>query len=197
MAFEKRHNLRLVGVVGVIAATAMLLGTARPAHADVIAAYLQGHGGLASPELGQGSGGSSGVTPGLGVQAGARLLIFEVYGDHTSFGGGSSVQRGILGLRAALGFGGVRLILRGGGGVIAEHGGALTGRLDGTPDRSGAVVRAGVALEKQVARMTMIGFGLDGEAFSVAASGVPAQSGGIVTGSDVFVSLHLKFELGI
>ena len=93
--------------------------------------------------------------------------------------------------------GGMRLVLRGGGGVISEHGGALTGRLDGVSDRSGPVARAGIALEKKIAPMMLAGFGLEGEVFSVVAGGVPTQTGGIITGSDIFASFHLKFEIGI
>ena len=192
--------VRFAGFAAVIAATVALLGPDRLAHADVVAAYLEGYGGLSSPQSVQtdGNSGTAASSSGaLGVQAGLRFLIFEGYGDHTSFGSGSSVERGIVGLRGAFGIGGMRLVLRGGGGVISEHGGALTGHLTGVSDRSGAVARAGVALEKKLAPTLLAGFGLEGEAFSVMAGGVPTQTGGIITGTDVLASFHLKFEIGI
>ena len=172
------------------------LGFQRSARADVLAAYVEGYGGLSSPQT-DGSG-ASGISPGLGIQAGARLLIFEGYGDYTSFGMGSSVARGIVGLRAGIGLGGVRLILRGGGGVISERGGVLTGgSLNGASDLSGGVARAGIELEKKIAPTLLAGFALDGEVFSLSSNGVPTQLQNRLDGSDVFGSFHLKFEVGI
>ncbi|MES1209117.1 MAG: hypothetical protein ABUS79_24530 [Pseudomonadota bacterium] len=161
-----------------------------------MAAYVAGHGGLSSPDTGTASNGQ-GVSPAVGLQAGARLLIFEVYGDHTTFGSSASVSRGILGLRGAVGFGKTRLVLRGGGGVLAERGGALTGHLGGTPDRTGPVGRAGIALERQIAPMLLFGGGLDGEIFTLVVADSPTAVESRTTGSDVFFSLHLKFEIGI
>src|SRR5262245_38053700 len=98
---------------------ALLLLAAAPARADVAAVCAEGHGGSSS---------AFGVSEGgLGYRLGARLLIFEGYFDHTGFGDGVSVSRGILGLRAGIGPDSLRLVLRAGGGVLEEQGGALTG----------------------------------------------------------------------
>lgn len=166
-----------------------------PAQAKVLAAYIQGHGGLSSPETE--SGHAAPVAPGVGMQGGARFLIFEAYGDRTSFGAGNGVTRGIFGLRGAASLGDFRLVLRGGGGVIAEQGGALTGRVAGTPDRLGAVLRGGIALESHIAPTLLGGFAIEGEVFDLAPSGGAGPYGERLRGSDVFLSVHLKFEIGI
>src|ERR1043165_4233706 len=113
-----------------------------PARADIVAAYVEGHGGIGNNDTsGRASTSSSSGSPAaaLGFQLGARLLIFEGYYDRTAFGSGASVSRGILGLRAGLGSKDVRLVLRTGGGVITEEGGALTGMSLTVPQRSGLV----------------------------------------------------------
>jgi hypothetical protein len=179
-----------------LAAVALLTVTGvAPARAKVLAAYLQGHGGLSSPE--SEAGYAAPVAAGVGMQGGARFLIFEAYGDRTSFGAGTGVTRGIFGLRGAASWGDFRLVLRGGGGMIAEQGGALTGRFAGTPDRSGAVLRGGIALESHIAPTLLGGFSIDGEVFDLAPSGGAGPYGERIRGSDVFLSVHLKFEIGI
>jgi hypothetical protein len=182
----KRHIL-----VGLALAAATVL-VSSGARAEVAAAYVQGYGGLASGD-GAASSMSTSSPAGLGFQLGARVLLFEGYFDHTSFGD-PSVSRGIVGLRGGFGGSGLRLVLRGGVGVIDEHGGALTGRLPGSPDRQGAVARAGLALESHIAPPLLAGFSLDGETFAFPSDfpGGPSR-----TGSDVFASLRLTFELGI
>jgi hypothetical protein len=182
----RRHIL-----VGLALAVATVL-VSSGARAEVAAAYIQGYGGVASGE-GAASSMSTSSPAGLGFQLGARVLLFEGYFDHTSFGD-PSVSRGIVGLRAGFGSSGLRLVLRGGVGVIDEHGGALTGRLPGTPDREGAVARAGLALESHIAPPLLAGFSIDGESF---AFGADSPGGPSMTGSDVFASLRLTFELGI
>jgi hypothetical protein len=177
---------------------------AAPARADIVAAYVEGHGGLGNngnDATTRASSSSSSVSPALGFQLGARLLIFEGYFDRTAFGSGASVSRGILGLRAGFGGANTRLVLRAGGGVITEEGGALTGMSLGVPQREGVVGRAGVALETRLTpgpAKLLGGAALDGEVFTLAAAS-PAPSGfaGRTQGSDAFLSLYLKFELGI
>jgi len=130
---------------------------------------------------------------GLGFQLGARLLLLESYLDHTRFGEGASVTRGVLGLRGGFGSQSLRLVLRGGLGVLEEKGGALSGRSPLVPERQGGVARVGVALETRVAPMLLAGFGIDGERFVLRDPGGP----GYITGNDVFASLKLMFEVGI
>ncbi len=192
--------IKIRAIIAIIAGAAVFALMVRPARADIVAGYVQGHGGLSNPQADSGMASPArSASGGLGLQAGLRLLIFEAYADHTTLGSGASTSRGIAGLRGAIGLGGWRLMLRGGGGVIAEQGGALTGRLDGSPDRTGVVARAGVALEKKLAPTLFGGIGLDAEVFSLFAAedAVSAGTGARISGSNVFVSLHLKFEVGI
>jgi hypothetical protein len=157
---------------------------AATAEAKVAAVYASGYGGVQS--------GTNSET-GLGFNLGARILIFDGYVDYTGFGQGTSVSRGILGLRGGFGTSDLRLVLRAGAGAIREQGGALTGPL-GAPDRTGAVARAGVAIEGAVAPVLYVGFGVDGESFVLPDNGIP---GSPTRGSDIFASLRLTFELGI
>jgi hypothetical protein len=170
-------------------AIAISLVAARPARAEVAAAWAEGHGGMTSAPSE-----STGPMGGLGFQLGARLLLFEGYLDHTAFGEGASVTRGIFGLRGGIGSSQTRLVLRGGLGLIQDQSGALTGRVAGFPERRGGVARAGVALETHLAPLLLAGFGIDAERFVLAN---PGPDTGYTTGSDVFASLHLMFELGI
>lgn len=197
---------RLALVVAAFAVAAAARESA--ARADVVAAYLEGYGGISSPQSSDLGGGAATATAGtataLGVQAGARLLIFEAYGDHTVFGAGTSVSRGILGLRGAIELGGFRLVLRGGGGVLQERGGALLGQSNGVSDRSGLVARGGIALERRLAPTLLGGLGMEGEVFNLtnaaSSDSGPAVVRAIndrVSGADIFFSLHLKFEVGI
>lgn len=195
----RKPKLRLA--IAVTAAFAAALGVPAAARADVAAVYAEGHGGLesggATPLDGDGAGG-------VGFRLGARLLIFEGYYDYTNFGGSAAVSRGIVGLRGGFGTRDLRLVLRAGGGVIDERGGALTGRsqngstggLDQWSDHVGAVGRIGAALEARLAPMFLVGLGVDGETYVLSGSSAPGSSGAIV-GSDVFANLHLMFEVGL
>ena len=176
-----------------------LLGTATAARADVAALFADGHGGLGSnsgaAESTSGNGNQSNA--GLGYGVGARLLIFEGYYDHTGFGGGAGVSRGIVGLRGGFGSKDARLVLRAGAGVIEEQGGALTGRLPGMPERTGGVGRIGAAFEGRVSPLFLVGLGVDGETFSLPSAIGPYGSASSTVGSDIFANLHLLFELGV
>ena len=154
---------------------------------------------MSSPNSVAEPGGSRESTPGVGLQGGVRLLVFEGYGDYMSFGSGISTTRAILGIRGAVSLGSFRLILRGGGGVMKEEGGAVTGQALGAPKRDGFVARAGVQLEHKLAPMLMGGFGLDAERFSLAPSGtdVAATLAERTSGGDIFGSIYLKLDVGI
>jgi hypothetical protein len=182
-------------MVGLLA----LVGATTAARADVAALFADGHGGIGSnpgtAETAAGSGNQS--TAGLGYGVGARLLIFEGYYDHTGFGGGAGVSRGILGLRGGFGTKDARLVLRAGGGVIEEQGGALSGRASGMPERSGEVGRVGAAFEGRVSPLFLVGIGVDGEAFSLPAAISPTGSVASIVGTDLFANFHLLFELGV
>jgi hypothetical protein len=192
---------RALTALGVLGALTVGIGMAgeRRAHADILAAYVQGHGGVSSTDAeNRSSMASNGLAPGLGFQVGARLFIFEGYFDRTAFGQGAAVSRGILGLRAGLGAAGLRFILRAGGGVLQEEGGALTGVQLGLGDRRGVVARAGIEVEKRlVPKKFLAGLGIDGEAFSLHNPGASPFGSSRTQGTDVFASLHIKFELGL
>jgi hypothetical protein len=168
--------------LSVVAAAAIALA-AMPAQAKIAAVYASGLGGF------QNNGTSD---PGIGLMLGARLLIFDGYVDYTSFGQGETVSRGILGLRGGFGSRDLRLVLRGGVGTIHEERGALTGPA-GAPSRTGGVARLGAAIEGAINPVLFLGFGFDGETYSLPATvlGAPER------GSDVFATLHLTFELGV
>jgi hypothetical protein len=171
-----------------VAAIAMMAAGSSVARAELVAAWAQGHGGMTSN-----STETDVADGGLGFQLGARVLLLESYLDHTRFGEGAAVTRGVLGLRGGFGSRNLRLVLRGGLGVVEEKGGALSGRSPLVPERQGGVARVGVALETRVAPLLLAGFGIDGERFILRD---PVGPGNIV-GSDVFASLKLMFELGI
>lgn len=178
-------------LAGVAAAAAVTVATARDARADLAAVWASGHGGFESSN----ADARDSSMGGLGFQLGARLFLLESYFDRTGFGDGAAVSRGVIGLRGGIGRD-VRLVLRAGVGVLHEEGGALTGRMSGTPDRTGGVARIGAAVDAKMAPALLLGFGVDGERFSLpAAPGTFATSR--VTGTDVFASLRLTFELGV
>jgi hypothetical protein len=171
----------------------LFFGAAGLAHANTAAVWAEGQGGFDAPSLA-----GNPAVPALGLRLGARVLVFEGYVDHAGFGDGSAVTRGILGLRGGFGSGDTRLVLRAGGGVLDEEGGAVTGHLAGTPERRGAVGRIGGAVETKLSSDFLLGLGIDGETFSLPAAGLVAAGGsGSVIGSDVFANLHLTFELGV
>jgi hypothetical protein len=179
---------KLAAVILVGASALIVSNTPNVARAEVVAAWAEGHGGMASN-----SADANVADSGLGFQLGARLLIVESYLDHTRFGEGASVTRGVLGLRA--GFGNRnRLVLRGGLGLVDEKGGALSGRSPAVPERHGGVARIGVALERRVAPLLLLGIGIDGERFVLRDPGLGT---GTVVGSDIFAKLKLTFEVGI
>jgi hypothetical protein len=187
----KSHALLITGL-------ALSLVGAGTARAEVAAAFAEGQGAEGSGAVANGAN-----LAGLGYRLGARVLLFEGYYDHTGFGDGAAVSRGILGLRGGFGSGDVRLVLRAGAGVLEEDGGAITGRVAGMTERRGAVGRIGGAVETRLARLLYLGVGLDGETFVLpAASGASLtvatpMTTGTVTGADLFANLHLTFELGV
>jgi len=192
----KSEPVKMKTIIGTMVGLLALAGANGVARADVAAVFADGHGGIENAGGGDMPGASPSTT-GLGYRLGARLLIFEGYYDHTGFGGGAGVTRGIVGLRGGFGSNDVRLVLRAGAGVIDEQGGALTGHMPGMPSREGAVGRVGAALEGRVARMLLVGLGVDGETFEL-----PAMTGAFgaapsTVGSDVFANLHVMFELGV
>jgi hypothetical protein len=169
------------------------LAAPRAARAEVAALYAEGHGGVTTAG---GTGVTDATTGGVGFRLGARVLVFEGYYDYTDFGGNAAIGRGIGGLRVAFGGHDVRLVLRIGGGVITETGGALTGNSLDLGTHTGGVGRIGAALEAQIAPAFLIGLGIDGESFVLPGPSRPGEDG-LYTGSDIFANLHLMFELGI
>jgi hypothetical protein len=191
--FQMRGKLSWKVAASAIVGLVVGLSVPSVARADVAAVYAEGHGGFESGGATPPTGSSPG---GVGFRVGARLLIFEGYYDYTDFGGSAAVSRGIVGLRAGFGTNDVRLVLRAGGGVIDETGGALTGPNIDNSSRAGAVGRIGAALEARLAPMVLLGMGVDGETFVLSGPSLPGRSGAVV-GSDVFANLHLMFEIGL
>jgi hypothetical protein len=195
------YSKRWIVITLALTVAGLLLALSRPARADVVAGFVQGQGGLSSSDATTSSNralslsSSSALAPGLGFQVGARLLFVEGYYDRTSFGSGASIQRGIVGVRAKMGMGDLRLVLRAGAGLLTEHGGAISGSAQGG-DRRGAVGRVGVAIEKRLTRELTAGLGLDGEVFSLETPSTPKVAD-TTFGGDLFLSLRLRFELGI
>jgi hypothetical protein len=188
-------------ITATMAGLLALAGLTGAARSDVAALFADGHGGIeSSPSSSETTTGANPSNPspaGLGYRLGARLLIFEGYYDHTGFGGGAGINRGIIGVRGGFGSSDLRLVLRAGAGVIDEQGGALTGRMPGMPDRHGEVGRVGAALEGRVARLLLIGLGVDGETFALPGATGPFGSASSTVGTDVFANLHVLFELGV
>jgi hypothetical protein len=186
-------------VAGLGALLAVSLPCVRSARADIVAVHMGAYGGLSSHPSGAPAVDGSSVTPGLGFELGLRLLIFEAYVDRMAFGDGRGTTRGIIGIRAGYGIGGVRLWARAGFGAIFDQGGTLSGVDPGiaVPDRHGVVARAGVGFEKPLnPNVFTIGFGVDGEYFTldsptVGTVAVRSQ------GSDILASVRFKFEVGI
>ena len=190
---------KLVVGVGVLVAMVLVPGARSARAADIVSVHLGGYGGLSSHPAGAATAAGSSVTPGLGFEAGVRLLIFEAYVDRLAFGDGRGTTRGILGVRAGYGIAGVRLVANAGVGGIFDQGGTLSGVDAGVvvPDRHGVVARAGLAVERILnPNVFTIGFGLDGEYFTF-----DSPSTRLVAvrnqGSDVLASLRIKFEVGI
>lgn len=179
-----------------ITVLALPFAAAGLARAEVAAAFAEGQG-----TEGSGSGAAGAGLTGLGYRLGARVLVFEGYLDHTAFGDGAAVTRGIFGLRGGFGSKEVRLVLRAGAGVLEEDGGAVTGRAPGMTERRGPVGRVGGAIEARLSSLFLLGLGVDGETFLLPAGGTSLSTAsvntGAVTGTDVFANLHLTFELGV
>lgn len=186
----------VVGILALLLSTLLLILAARTAHANLVAAYVAGYGGVSNADVAEGAGGEPSLA--VGARLGARVLGLELYGDYSSLARRAAVERLILGLR--LGFrlsDPTRFEVRGGGGAIAEQGGALSDA--GSVDRAGFVARAGVDVERALAPALLAGIGVDGEVFTLA-PGASAVVGANTTwqqGMDVLANLHLKFEVGL
>jgi hypothetical protein len=168
-------------ILGTVAAVTLTLLATR-AEAKAVAVYASGHAGVQN---------DSRTDTGLGFTLGGRIFLFDGYADFTRFGERESVSRGIVGLRGGFGDD-LRLVLRAGAGAIREEGGALTGPLSAA-NRTGGVVRAGVALEAAVNPLLYLGFGIDTEHYRFATD----TPGSPTEGSDVFAALRATFELGL
>jgi hypothetical protein len=176
-------------ICGTLILVAALTATSL-AHAEdeTAAIYVQGMGGSMSNNASQSVGG-------LGWQAGAQLLIFEAYLNQTAFANGSSVTRAVFGPYFDVTLGHWELSLHLGVGAIRDSGGALYGDSSEGP-HNGAVARIVVALERDLGTFFVIGASLDSEAFSSKSMNYGTGSQW-QDGSSVFLSGHLKFELGI
>jgi hypothetical protein len=182
-----------------LAASAALLLHAGAARADVVAMWLQAHGGVGGTDTSELAPGGDEASLGgaLGLQAGLRFFLLEGYVDRQLLLRGGSLTRAILGLRGALSFADVRLVARGGLGRMTETRGALIdGDLPGLT-REGWTARLGAAVEMEVRPMLLVGFGLDGE-YYVLDNDDPrfAIHPDLDTGFAVFGTARVTFELG-
>ena len=170
--------------------TAALVANAPSTHAadETAAVYVQGMGGSLSNNAGQSAGG-------LGFQAGAQLLFLEVYGSQTVFTGDSTISRAVIGPYLDFNIGSWELSLHAGVGGIRGTGGALLGN-DFSGTQQGGVARLGATFEHDLGPFFVLGVSLDGESFAVKPPDSPVDDKW-KTGSSVFLSGHLKFELGI
>jgi hypothetical protein len=176
-----------------LAAVAAVVSIAPLAHANVVALYAAGEGGV------QNTGEN---TPGLGLELGARVLILDGYADYTAFGQNESVARAILGLRGGFGAKDVRLVLRTGLGALREEHGALMGTAMSPASRIGGVARAGAGVDVRLDKLFYLGLMVDAETFVFpGADTVPLGNTSVPAsaqwGADVFAALKLTFELGL
>ncbi|HKA89850.1 MAG TPA: hypothetical protein VKE22_19450 [Haliangiales bacterium] len=162
-------------------AVAALAGGGREARADLFGLYAQGQAAAVSA-----------AGPGVGLRAGAELMLFEAYLDRTEFFKGSSTTRIIGGLQASLPLGVVRLSARGGAGYVVDESGGLDGDTShGT--RSGLVARIGGAVEIPFSAIVSLGFTLEEEYFAVRDRDADT---GTHTGTDALALLYLKLGVG-
>lgn len=172
-----------------VLASCVICGSSAHAKDETAAVYVQGMGGSLSTNDGQSRGG-------LGLQAGAQLLFLEAYASQTAFANDAIITRAVMGSFFDLSLGRHwELSLHFGVGGIRDTGGALFGE-PGTGSNTGAVARIGMGIERDLGSFFVLGASLDTESFAVK----PSAYEGVRdwrTGSSVFLSGHLKFELGI
>ena len=176
-----RNALVILGV--------LLLGV-QDVRAELGSVFVQAHGGYAGGETEElmPGGADPALGPALGVQAGARLFLFEGYVEHTEMVRTGAVRRAVLGLHGDLSLLSTRLTLRAGVGAVSEEDAALSGVEQEGMERVGAVARLGGAVDREIAKRFFLGVGMDGEAYALE---------GDRTGFDVMANVRLSFELGI
>jgi len=175
-----------------VAAFASVIGLfhAAPARADVAAVYVQGEGGSMQRADGD-------MPLGLGWRAGAQVLFIEGYASQLYLDSGVSVSRAVVGPYIDFELGDWELVFNAGAGVIADEGGGLTGApLPGS--RAGLVARAGVALERELSALLIFGVKAEAEIFTLTGTNDATRNLAAYdeSGTAVFLSAHMKFELG-
>jgi len=173
--------LGLAVFTGITAASSMARATD-----ESVAVYVEGMGGSQTNNAG-------GTVGGVGVQAGAQLFFLEAYASHTAFSGSGGVTRAVIGPFFDIDFGKWELSLHLGVGGIRDSGGVLLGN-DFSGPQSGGVARVGLALDRDLGDFFAIGASLYSEAYAVRNSDTQTDWN---RGSSVFLSGHLRFELGI
>jgi hypothetical protein len=153
---------------------------------EFVAVYVQGMGGSQTTN----SGDSAGA---LGVQAGAQLFFLEAYASQTAFSGSGSVTRAVVGPFLDIDFAKWELSLHLGVGGIRDSGGVLLGN-DPTGPQSGGVARLGVELARDLGEFFAVGASLYSETYAVRNNDTQDNWN---RGSNVFLSGHLRFELGL
>jgi hypothetical protein len=170
-----------------------LLLAAQPARADLFSAYLRGNAGLgvSGPREQVRDGGDPALGGAVGLEAGLRLLIFEVRASSTVFSGGGRIDRALLGLGGDLAIERLRISLQAGVGPIAEAGGALTGV--GDAGHVGAVARVGGGVDYAIRPWMLVGVGVEFEGYVLPVG----QHQFVTKGTDWFTGLRYTLRLGI
>jgi hypothetical protein len=179
------------------AVTAITVTAPTAARADVMALYLQGHGGYAGTSVAQIlPGADASLGPLLGAELGARLMAFDLYVNMDDYLDRGTVTRAVFGLAADVGVAGWRLSGRLGAGMLWEKHNVF-GDMSTETDRSGVVGRVGVQLDRKLSGGLYVGLGIEGEYFAIKPTSDAVLDTSVHTGADILGSLHLRFELGI
>jgi len=151
----------------------LCLASASAARADVARVYAQGQATM-------------GEAAGLGIRAGAQVMMLEAYVDRTAHFRGSTITRVVGGVVMNLPLGLVMIGGRAGIGWVTDQDGGLDGDAQ-FGERNGYVARVGGVLKLRASRMFAVGLLLEEEYFAVR----DAQDRGTNTTGALFLEVGL------